>query len=50
MNVSLTLALEQFVRTNKHLPGVPSADEFADTPPRPAQLQMALLEKVKELV
>ena len=40
--------LEQFVKENRHLPGVPSAEELSG-PVNISELQMILLEKVEEL-
>ena len=41
--------VEQFVRTNKHLPGVPSAEEVAANGIDVATMDAKLLEKIEEL-
>ena len=42
-------ALEQYVRTNKHLPNVPSANEVVKDGVDVAQMSSKLLEKIEEL-
>lgn len=41
--------VESYVKQNKHLPGVPSADEFSDKGMNVSQMSNLLLEKVEEL-
>ena len=41
--------METFVQKNKHLPGVPSADEVVKEGVDVGQMQAKLLEKVEEL-
>jgi len=41
--------LESYIKTNKHLPGVPSAEEVKENGMNSGQMQTKLLEKVEEL-
>jgi hypothetical protein len=41
--------LRSYITTNKHLPNVPSANEFAETGVDLGELNRLLLEKVEEL-
>ncbi len=41
--------VEQFIQSNKHLPGIPSADEVSKSGINLAEMNAKLLEKVEEL-
>ena len=41
--------VEEYVKSNKHLPGVPSASEFQDKGMNVSEMSNLLLEKVEEL-
>ena len=48
-NLKSLSEVESFVKENKHLPGMPSASEFAEKGMSVSEMSNKLLEKVEEL-